>query len=138
MNMQILLPADGSEHSVRAAEKAIEVAKMFKGRIDVLYVVDGATSKSDVLQNVSKFEIERKRKARLQPIEDRIIHAGLDYSIIIEHGEPGPTIVEFANRGNYECVVVGSRGLNKLQTMVLGSVSHKVVKRVECPVMVIK
>jgi len=33
---------------------------------------------------------------------------------------------------------VGSRGLNSLQEMVLGSVSHKIAKRVQCPVLIVK
>lgn len=35
-------------------------------------------------------------------------------------------------------VLVGSRGLNLLQEMVLGSVSHKVMKRVHCPALIVK
>ena len=56
----------------------------------------------------------------------------------ILHGEPGPTIIEYANKEKVEMVIIGSRGLNALQEMVLGSVSHKVVKRVHCPLMIIK
>ena len=37
-----------------------------------------------------------------------------------------------------DLVIAGSRGLNTLQEMVLGSVSHKIAKRVKCPVMIIK
>lgn len=56
----------------------------------------------------------------------------------IFHGEPGPAIVEFTNNNSYDLLVIGSRGLNAFQEMVLGSVSHKVVKRANCPVMVVK
>jgi nucleotide-binding universal stress UspA family protein len=34
----------------------------------------------------------------------------------------------YANSGKYQAIVLGSRGLNSLQEMVLGSVSHKVAK----------
>jgi nucleotide-binding universal stress UspA family protein len=139
MNMnKILLPSDGSEHSIRSAEKAIELATLYDAQIDVLYVVDGSTSKKDVLQNTDKFVIEKRRKERLKPIEERLNQAGIMYKTHTLHGEPGPTIVDFANKGDYEYVVLGSRGLNKLQTMVLGSVSHKVAKRVDKPVMIVK
>lgn len=46
--------------------------------------------------------------------------------------------MEYANKGSYDIVIIGSRGLNSLQEMVLGSVSHKVVKRVVCPVLIVK
>ncbi|WP_370876089.1 universal stress protein [Evansella vedderi] len=38
----------------------------------------------------------------------------------------------------FDLVVIGSRWLNKLREMVLGRVSHKVAKRVACPVMIVK
>jgi len=46
--------------------------------------------------------------------------------------------VEYANKEQFEILILGSRGLNSLQEMVLGSVSHKVVKRAECPVLIVK
>ncbi|WP_332629310.1 universal stress protein [Halalkalibacter flavus] len=138
MFKSILLASDGSEHSLRAAEKAAGLAKLNNGKVDVVYAVDGYTSKADVLTNNSKFEIERKRKEKLTPIVNLLKKEGVEYNVHIVQGEPGPTVVNFANKGEYDCVVVGSRGLNKLQTMVLGSVSHKIAKRVELPVLIVK
>ncbi|MGX0513072.1 nucleotide-binding universal stress UspA family protein [Staphylococcus hominis] len=42
------------------------------------------------------------------------------------------------NSGKYQAIVLGSRGLNSLQEMVLGSVSHKVAKRSKIPVIIVK
>ncbi|WP_100406055.1 universal stress protein [Bacillus solitudinis] len=138
MFKHILVPVDGSEHSMRSTEKAIALSKLYDGKVDLIYVIDGSTSKHEVLTGESKIAIELKRKERLKPIEAKLVEAGIEFETHILNGEPGPTIVKFANEGNYDCVIMGSRGLNKLQTMVLGSVSHKVAKRVECPVMIIK
>lgn len=41
-------------------------------------------------------------------------------------------------KNKVDIVVIGSRGLNTLQEMVLGSVSHKVMKRVHRPAMIVK
>ncbi|WP_270908820.1 universal stress protein, partial [Staphylococcus saprophyticus] len=51
---------------------------------------------------------------------------------------PAEKVVEVANSGDYQAVILGSRGLNSLQEMVLGSVSHKVAKRSEIPVIIVK
>ncbi|WP_227936746.1 universal stress protein [Alkalihalobacillus deserti] len=138
MFKNILLASDGSVHSIRAAEKAVALAKLHQAKIDLIYSIDGSTSKSDVLTNNSKYEVEIKRKEKLAPVVELLEKEEINYQIHMIHGEPGPAIVEFANKGNYDCVVVGSRGLNKLQTMVLGSVSHKIAKRVEVPVLIVK
>lgn len=58
--------------------------------------------------------------------------------MIILHGTPGPEIIKYANEQQVDLVVIGSRGLNSLQEMVLGSVSHKVMKRVNCPALIVK
>ncbi len=138
MYKKILLATDGSEHSKRAASHAIKVASIDNGKIDIVYVVDGKTSKSDVLHGLDKYEVKKERMDKLKPTMELIEEAEISFETHFLHGEPGPTIVEFANKNDYDFVVVGSRGHNKLQTMIIGSVSHKVVKRVNCPVLMVK
>jgi len=133
-----MLAADGSAHAVRAAEYARSLAEKFGGRIDVCYVVDGEHAKADVLHHNDPFEIESARKEKIRQVREQFESADFPYELHILHGEPGPTIVQFANSKQYDCVIVGSRGLNKLQTFILGSVSHKIAKRVNCPVLIVK
>ncbi len=133
-----MLATDGSKHSVRSAEHAIQLAEMFNGTVDVVYVVDGETSKADVLHHVDKYEVKRERNEKIMPVKELLENSNVKHEIHFLHGEPGPVIVEFANDNKFDCVVVGSRGLNKLQTMILGSVSHKIAKYVKCPVLIVK
>lgn len=135
---KILLAADGSEHSLRSANHAIELAEKFNGSIEAIYVVDGNTAKSDVLHAADKFEIELKRKEKIKKVRELLEDSGVVFKTHILHGEAGPTIVAHANENNFDCVVIGSRGLNNLQEFLLGSVSHKVAKRADCPVLIVK
>jgi nucleotide-binding universal stress UspA family protein len=137
MFTKILLASDGSEHAIRAAEKVAYIASRNSNvQLEIAYVVDSTTSKSDVLHNTSAEMIEKNRKKRLERTEQ--VLKDIDYKITVLHGEAGPTIVEYANKKDFDLVVIGSRGLNTLQEMVLGSVSHKVAKRVNCPVLIVK
>ncbi|QDP41024.1 universal stress protein [Radiobacillus deserti] len=139
MFSKILLASDGSAHAQRAADKAIGLAEHNRNaHVIVIYVIDSTKSKYDVLHHHNAIEIDMKRKERLEMTEQKLKKAGLSYEIIILHGEPGPEIVKFANSEDVDVCVIGSRGLNSLQEMVLGSVSHKVAKRVNCPVMIVK
>jgi nucleotide-binding universal stress UspA family protein len=136
---RILLASDGSEHARRAAEKAVYIASgTTNASIDLVYVVDASTSKTDVLNNTNSQMIEQKRKQRLEKTQQILEGANLEYKVTVLHGEAGPSIVDYANKQKFDLVVIGSRGLNTLQEMVLGSVSHKVAKRVECPVLIVK
>jgi nucleotide-binding universal stress UspA family protein len=139
MYKRIVLASDGSEHSKRAADNAIQIAQCSKGsKIDVVYVVDPDRAKSDVLSNWNSVDLNDQRKVRMKEVEKRALKAGVSYEIKILHGEPGPTIVKYVNDNNIDLVVIGSRGLNGLQEFVLGSVSHKVAKRANCPVLIVK
>ncbi|WP_138417885.1 universal stress protein [Aquibacillus sediminis] len=138
MFKKILLATDGSAHSIRSADHAIKLAENFGGTVDAVYVVDGKKSKEDVLHSVDKYEVKRERNEKIKAVKEMLEQSSVEFNTHILHGEPGPTIVEFANKNDYDCVVIGSRGLNDLQTMILGSVSHKVAKRVECPVLIVK
>ncbi|MFC4324202.1 universal stress protein [Litchfieldia salsa] len=136
----ILVPVDGSLHSLRAAEKAIELARIdnHSSFINLLYVVDGSTSKYDVLRNWDLLEVTNKRLAKFQDIVDKANEAGIEYELKILRGDPVSQILKHAKLVKSDVIVLGSRGLNSLQEMVLGSVSHKIAKKAKCPVMIIK
>lgn len=136
---KILLAVDGSSHSIRAAKEAMKIAENNpESQITLVYVADHANAKNDVLHSGSSAELELQRRKKLQPVEETIASGNSKYRVEILHGTPGPAIVEYANKEKFDILVIGSRGLNSLQEMVLGSVSHKVVKRANCPVLIVK
>src|SRR3954453_9026662 len=139
MYKNILLAVDVSEHSLRATKEAITISSLVNECvIEVVYVVDYSKSKDDVLHSQGKEELEMSRRKKLLPIEEQLKSSHLSYRLKLLHGEPGPAIVDYANKESFDLVIIGSRGLNSLQEMVLGSVSHKVVKRVDCSVLIVK
>lgn len=140
MYNKILLATDGSDHSERAIEQAIKMVSPYKDQvtIDLIYSVDGEKSKNDVLKYGDSHTATLKRKEKFFETIQEIESKGIKSDIIILHGEPAEEIVEYANSHDYDCVLIGSRGRNKFQTLILGSVSHKIVKYVQCPVIVVK
>lgn len=139
MYKHILLASDGSEYAVRAAKEAVKIASLREDSIiDVVYVADIEKSKYDVLHSNSKEEADIERRKKNSKVLQYLKEAGARYKTTILRGQPGPEIVKYANEQEVDIVIIGSRGLNKFQEMVLGSVSHKVMKRVNCPAMVVK
>jgi nucleotide-binding universal stress UspA family protein len=139
MYHRILVAVDGSEHSLRATDEAVKIARITENSaIEIVLVAEFSKAKHDILHSQGKEELELSRRKRLMPVEEKLKKHGLHHEITILHGEPGPAIIKHANDGGYDLVVIGSRGLNTLQEMMLGSVSHKVVKRVNCPVLIVK
>lgn len=141
MFSNIILAADGSEHSMRAAEKAIELGKLSnKPQIELLHVVSGAKSKTDVLHHGDSDAASRKRRKQLDPIVERIEWANIPVTVttITASSSVPESIIKHVNEQQPDVLVIGSRGLSSVQTMVLGSVSHKVMKYVKAPVMMVK
>ncbi|MBM7706329.1 nucleotide-binding universal stress UspA family protein [Chryseomicrobium aureum] len=138
MYKHIVLAADGSENSVRAAQHALLMARQGAELIEVVVVADFAKAKQDVLHAESRESLDYERRQKVRVIEELLQREKIVYEVKVLHGDPGPTLVDYANSQNVDLVIIGSRGLNSLQEMVLGSVSHKVVKRVKAPVLVVK
>ncbi|MBO1912526.1 universal stress protein, partial [Microvirga sp. 3-52] len=93
---------------------------------------------SDAKQKARTATIDSERRKRIAPIKGVFEQPRVSHELIVKQGEPGSTIVSFANRGGFDLVVIGSRGLNSFQEMVIGSVSQKVAKRVNAPVLIVK
>ncbi|CAM4311026.1 universal stress protein [Lacicoccus alkaliphilus] len=137
MYQSILLAADGSDNSYRAAEETLH----FIGgdtEVTILNVVNPENSKDEILHNRPGDGSTFNRKAKLSKIIALYDENGVSYDVQFKQGSPAETVVDFANEGGYDVVILGSRGLNALQEMVLGSVSHKVAKRAHMPVMIVK
>ncbi|HEX6594057.1 MAG TPA: universal stress protein [Bacillota bacterium] len=139
MYKHILIAADGSDHSQRAAKDAIQIAKCHpEASIEIVYVFDPNKAKSEALSHWDAEYVGDQRKRRIKNVEKIVAQSGISYKTTVLNGDPRHMLVDYANRNEADLVVVGSRGLNALQEMVLGSVSHKVAKRVHCPVLIVK
>ncbi|MCW1927705.1 universal stress protein [Bhargavaea beijingensis] len=138
MYEKIIVAVDGSAHSGRAAKHGATIAKATGASVDLLYVVDYDRSRPQEFEHVTKEELDSYIRDQLSEIFTVFSDMGIRPELQIQFGEPGPAIVKFINSAGYDLAIVGSRGLNAFQEMVLGSVSHKVAKRAECPVLLVK
>ncbi|WP_414049116.1 universal stress protein [Macrococcus animalis] len=133
MYQSIIIAVDGSENSYRAAAEALNL----KGEhYTLLSVVSHEDSKDAVLH--SEMSSTEQRKILLRDIIALYEARNMQFDIRIEHGIPKDTIIKIGNEGHFDILVIGTRGLNAFQEMVMGSVSHKVVKEVNLPVLVVK
>jgi nucleotide-binding universal stress UspA family protein len=133
--MKIVVGYDGSDPAKRALERAVTLAGG-DGRIVVVAAAEphahaGITEGA----HLDPSEIGRRRKD-LEEAKSLLSERGVEAEAIEAQGDPGDVIVETAK--DADLVVVGSRGLNPLQRLLLGSVSSKVVHRAECDVLVVR
>ncbi len=139
MYRKILVAVDGSENSTRAGKQAAQLASLIKGvEVTIVYVSDFDEDSNEKFHDGGSIEFELSRQKKTQPVREALDREKIYYETTVMHGRPAPVIIEVANDGNFDLVVIGSRGLNPISEMVLGSVSHKVVNQVHCPVLVVK
>lgn len=137
MYKHILVAVDGSDNSLRAMEDAIKVAST-GSKIEVLYVASTDHIASKILKAGTLDEVDKEYRMKIAREEEVLKASGIPYSVMIEHGEPGKTIVRYVNDSDADLVVMGCRGLNAMQEMVFGSVSSYVMKHINCSCLLVK
>lgn len=136
--MNIAVAVDGSEHSIRAVEHAIEFAKNLKeAKIFVLHVDEIQAIKNAYLLDGGENSMAIKQAELLNPIRQKLESEEIPWQTVLLKGEPSEEIITFVNK-DMDHLFIGSRGLNRFQQLMLGSVSHRVMKYALCPVTIIK
>lgn len=137
--MKIAVAIDGSENALRAAKHAIALAQYFpESQLEVIYVADYNKAKDERLLSQSEESLLLKRKQQMDPVLELAHTVGVKVKTTMLKGNPSQEIIKYVNTEAVDQLVIGSRGLNAFQEMVLGSVSHKVMKHVDCPVTIVK
>jgi|SRR5699024_257128 len=136
--MRIAVAIDGSENALRATEHTVFLAKHLPdATLEFIFVIDLSKVKDNRLltQNQESLALEREKK--INPAVKIAEEAGVASSVTVLRGQPSQEIIKYVNGEPIAQLVLGSRGLNAFQEMILGSVSHKVMKHVDCPVTVV-
>lgn len=139
----ILLPTDGSEFTKHAVHAAIELAGLSGGKITALFVLDKsiyANSPMDAavtLVNVYEV-IEREGKHATGYAAEKAKEAGVELEEKHIEGIPPSVILQEAEAGKYDIVVMGSLGRTGISKLLMGSVAEKIMRNAKCPVMVVK
>lgn len=137
MFKRILVATDGSVHARKGLEKAVKMVEPYKSEvhIDLVYCVD-VKDNSQILRYSDNREADALSKRMVAESMDYLHHEGISSSSFYLRGEPARMVLLYLKEHDYDCLVVGSRGRNDLQTLVLGSVSHKLAKHAKIPVLI--
>ncbi len=149
--MKLLLCVDGSKESEKALDKAVMIASGCKAdQVTVLHVFEKITSPSHVVSThqdapehmelitQANDELLKDHEEILDKAIAKIVSHGIKADKMMEEGHPAQTISRIAEEGDYDMVIIGSRGLSGLKEKLLGSVSNAVLQRTHTSVLVVK
>jgi nucleotide-binding universal stress UspA family protein len=138
---KILVPVDGSENSFRAFERALELAKGNGAQVTAVLVIEAPPTVYVGSQKLLDQLLENFRKESAKVLDKYEVVAekqGLKVEAAVMEGDPASNILGYAEKGGFDMIVMGSRGLGKFRGMVLGSTSRKVLQNAKCPVLIVK
>lgn len=144
---KILLPVDESEFSKRAITFAGKFLKYFNqdlSEITVFHVIRPGhltkhekrvdlrvefLKKSELFKKLKEQFLKEKIKPVLDEYENILKNFGVTAEINqrVEEGDPGNKIIEVLSKENYSSVFLARRGMSLTESLVMGSVSTKVV-----------
>jgi nucleotide-binding universal stress UspA family protein len=145
---RILVPTDFSKPAEWATETAIQIAKKAKAQIVLLHIVEQPTSESfNVGAQVSVGEgwedklftmklIERNRQ-QLDQIAQTIAEHGIGVTCELKLGNPFHGIKTVITEHEVDLVVMGTSGRSKIEEMIIGSNTERVVRSAKCPVLTV-
>lgn len=146
--MNILLAIDESEGAAKATDFVRNLAERLQGaRVNIVHVVKPIDYRYVTLEtggpNWQKVieEIEAGARKRARELLDKVEKAfpkAVQTTVLVTVGDPAAEIVNVARETGAEMIVVGSRGLGRMQGMLLGSVSDRIVHLAHCPVLVVR
>jgi nucleotide-binding universal stress UspA family protein len=135
----ILVAYDGSDHSQKALDIAVKIAQCTGGQLKVLFAFD----KVPLIFGDDETEhfIERamaKGREKLAEATAHLSNAQVAFSADIVEGPAAEAILRVAQAESCDLIVMGSRGLGRVQGLLLGSVSYRVLHHAQIPVLTVR
>ncbi len=139
---RILVAVDGSNQSMAAADKAIQLAKRDKAELMVLNVLQlpvvGHYTPSLFNDIIEKGKNEAERWFGNIKSEAEGNGISVKTKVLESTGSPVSAIVKYAEKEKVDLIVMGTRGRTKLKKALLGSVASGVMTYAPCTVMVVR
>jgi nucleotide-binding universal stress UspA family protein len=140
---RICCPVDFSESSRATLMEAAVLASRGNSELTILHVYERTPLRAAGELLVSDPEREDRRATdvraqldRLRTDAERLVPGRVSAEAAC--GDPVTEIVRFAERGQYDALVMGSHGAKGLRRLVAGSVTESVMRRAPCSVVVVR
>lgn len=141
MFRNILVSVDGSPHSDRALREAVDIATGSNGRLTILSAVPKPATwamtpaTAGVVGSLAN-DIEDEFEAILRRALSQIPNS-IPVTKILTHEPIRSALAHSVDDGNYDLLVMGSRGRSAISASLLGSVSHYALNHLNIPVLIV-
>jgi nucleotide-binding universal stress UspA family protein len=145
---KILVPVDGSHSCLHAKMLAFSIAKKFKSKVTVVHVVSHEFMHPElkaqyqlppsILHRVDEAYLQAGKKI-IRNAEEMFREAKIDVDArLVTYEDPAELLLELVKDEGYDLVVIGNRAENQSKRYSLGSVTEKIARHADCPVLIVK
>jgi nucleotide-binding universal stress UspA family protein len=137
--MKVLVATDGSEQSMKAVQKALEMAQKEGAQVTLMSVAYFSKDDFDDMPPNIQDKLEAQAAAALNKAKSVFEAQKIPMEAVLEAGVvPANNILKRAQEGNFDLLLIGSAGLTGIKRALMGSTAAKVVAQAPCSVMVIR
>jgi nucleotide-binding universal stress UspA family protein len=137
----ILVPTDGSDHALEAAEHGAALARVFKADLHVVSAVDIQTAvgpfNAGGLEPEIRARLQADAEEKITAVTEAIALPGSVQTDILT-GNAVTEILAYCEDNGIDLIVMGTHGRTGVKRYVAGSVTEAVVRKAEVPVLTVR
>ncbi len=139
MFKNILVAVDGSEHGLKAARAAGNLARDLRADLRVVVAYDPVPSYMGQpnLQEAITARLAASDKILSEALAEIGEIPGAMKSEELE-GPAAEAVLSVADTREVDLIIMGTRGLGRLASVLVGSQSQKVIAHAKCPVLLVR
>jgi nucleotide-binding universal stress UspA family protein len=134
----ILVPTDGSDATDAALDHALDHARTYGATLHVLYVVDDTGVPMDVTTVTLQEALVEHGEAAVETVAGRVEAADVPVVSAVVRGTPHREILDYVDEHDVNLVVMATHGRSGIDRYLLGSVTEKVVRLSDAPVLTVR
>jgi nucleotide-binding universal stress UspA family protein len=134
---KILFPIDLSDSCNAAAPLVETMAKKFQAQLTLLHVLEmPPTYATDWYGYMALIDTDAIRNARINEVDSYLTDKfkGLDVRRVVEEGDAAHLITNYAQEHGADLIMMPTHGYGTFRSLLLGSVTAKVLHDAACPV----
>ncbi len=140
MFQKILVGYDGSKGAKAALLRASVMARETNAQITAVWVREPLPRHSDLPgeSEAEKEAADEYFQQRCEEIKKLAETQGIDIHCVSRAGHPAKTIVQHADEGGYDLIVIGHSDHSELWGRLLGDTADRIADQAHCSVLVVK
>ena len=139
---RVLAPVDLAEMTEPLLHTSHEVAQSFDAQLDILHVVEPLPFPVPLLGGVTLHDLlpdpEDRARKQLSTLANALVDDNGPIKTHVTEGHADMAILQAADELDTDLIVIASHDMSRLEQVLLGSVTARVMRRAACPVLIVR